>query len=418
MVVSRLLLAATTVMMVATAWGSTDKVVVAEAQYLMADGDTLAAAEQKVLDRAKRRAVEEAGVYLESTFRDSETEKDGRTAQVSALEIRTIAAAITETEILESRRSFEQDRPKFWIRIRATVSLDSLEQAIRRLRSEERLARHFRQLQKENTELRAQLQELQTKAPGVRTLVIVPEGRSEARQRAQALIEAAVQAPSFREKIDLASQAVALDARYVDALIIRGQTYLQMVSDGVSEKSKRREWSGHLKHARADFDRALALEPTSAWAWLGRGDAATWLKHIEDAAQAYERALEIDPLFDVARQRLITLYTTQARKQVAAKRWHEALATLQNLLRTETPESWLPYQKEAYLLRSQVFAKLNQPDKAIEDLSMVLRFDSTNGKALLARARLYQKRLQGSLAREDLERACVLGVATACTSLP
>ena len=79
----------------------------------MADGDTLAGAEEKVLQRARRNAVEEAGVYLEATFHDVEKESGGRSTQISSLELRTIAAAVTETEILESRRSFELNLPVF-----------------------------------------------------------------------------------------------------------------------------------------------------------------------------------------------------------------------------------------------------------------------------------------------------------------
>ena len=62
--------------------------VVAEAQYLMADGDTLAQAEEKVLQRAKRKAVEEAGMYLESTFLDVEKIAGEKSFQTSSLEIR------------------------------------------------------------------------------------------------------------------------------------------------------------------------------------------------------------------------------------------------------------------------------------------------------------------------------------------
>lgn len=41
--------------------------IVAEGHYVMAHGDTLAMAEERVLQRAQRRAVEEAGVYLART---------------------------------------------------------------------------------------------------------------------------------------------------------------------------------------------------------------------------------------------------------------------------------------------------------------------------------------------------------------
>src|SRR5215510_12781602 len=85
------------------AFSASTKTVIADGQYVMADGDTLAGAEEKVLQRAQRNAVEEAGIYLESTFHDVEKVSGGRSSQTSSLEIRTIAAAVTETEILESR---------------------------------------------------------------------------------------------------------------------------------------------------------------------------------------------------------------------------------------------------------------------------------------------------------------------------
>jgi hypothetical protein len=170
----------------APAFSASTKTVIADGQYVMADGDILAGAEGKALQRAQRKAVEEVGVYLESTFHDVEKESGGRSTQTSLLEIRTIAAAVTETEILESRRSFELDRPVFFVRIRATANVSSLAEAIRRLQSDQQLAQHFRQLQQENHQLRSQLQELQQQPVSVRMLVIEPNGKSASHQRARA----------------------------------------------------------------------------------------------------------------------------------------------------------------------------------------------------------------------------------------
>ena len=75
------------------AFSTSTKTVIADGHYVMADGDTLANAEGKVLQRAQRNAVEEAGLYLESTFHDVEKELGGKSTQTSSLEIRTIAAA-------------------------------------------------------------------------------------------------------------------------------------------------------------------------------------------------------------------------------------------------------------------------------------------------------------------------------------
>lgn len=394
------------------------KTVIAESQYAMADGDTLGAAEEKVFHRAQRRAVEEAGIYLESTFHDVEKESGGRISQTSSLEIRTIAAAITQTEILESRRSFENERPVFFIRIRATVNLDSLEEAVRRIKSDEQLARHFRQLQQENHQLRSQLRDLQFQPSGVRTLVIEPTGRGETYYRARTLLDQALHTHNLNDKIALTSEALDLDGRQVDPLIVRGQTFLQLVSLAFSHHAQAPDYDTYLQRAKADFDRAVATDNKNPWAWLGQGDVHSWLKHTDDAVASYERVLELDPFFDVARQRLIGLYTTQARRQAEAKQWQHALSTLKKLLSAENSESWIPYQKEAYLLRSEIYVKLHQSEQAIDDLSTVIRVDPTNANAFLMRAKLYRDRLQGRLAKDDLERACALGSIPACEQLP
>ncbi len=123
-----------------------------------------------------------------------------------------------------------------------------------------------------------------------------------------------------------------LDDRYVDPLIVRGQAYLRLVSLAFSQRGQTLDYAGYLEKAKIDFDRAIALDAKNVWAWVGKGDVLTWLKQLDEAAAAYEQALELDPFADIARQPLIGVYTTQARRQADAKSWHQALATLKKLL--------------------------------------------------------------------------------------
>ena len=400
------------------AFSASTKTVIADGHYVMADGDTLATAEEKVLQRAQRNAVEEAGLYLESTFHDVEKELGGKSTQTSSLEIRTIAAAVTETEILESRRSFELGRPVFFVRIRATVDMGSLAEAIRRFQSNQQLTQHFHRLQQENHHLRAQIQELQQQPIGVRMLAIDPNGKPASYQQARTILETALHTSNLRDKIQLSTDAATLDDHYADPLIVRGQTYLQLVSLAFSQRGQTSDYADYLDKAKIDFDRAIALDAKNVWAWVGKGNVFTWLKQLDKAAEAYEQALSLDPFADIARQPLIGIYTTQARRQADAKSWRQALATLKKLLNPQTPESWIPDQIEAYILRSEIYLKLNQPEQAIEDLSTVIRVDPTNTAALVTRAKLYKARLQGWLAKEDLDRACVIGSVQACEQLP
>ncbi len=397
---------------------ASETTVVTEGRYVMGDSDTLAIAEERVLRLAQRRAVEEAGLYIESTFHDIEKASLGTNFQSSTLEIRTIAAAIAKTEILELRRSFDNDRPNFYIRIRAVVDLDNLQAAVRRWQSEKRFAEHFRRLQSENAELKAQLRELRTAPTGVRTLTIEPLGHSKGREQARLLVEKAILSRHFPQKLELSSQAAARDPQSTEPLIVRGQTYLRLASAAYSNKSRPSEYSEYVDNARMDFDRAILIDPKNTWALLGRGDVNTWLHQPMEAARSFEQALELDPFFDLARHRLINLYTAEARRLAALKQWSSALTVLQKCLPPQTPDSWIPYQKEAYLLRSGIYKKLNQPTQAIDDLSTILRVDSTDREALLARAELYQEELQGRAAKDDLEHACMLGATAACEQLP
>jgi tetratricopeptide (TPR) repeat protein len=400
------------------AFSASTKTIIADGHYVMADGDTLANAEEKVLQRAQRNAVEEAGLYLESTFHDVEKELGGKSTQTSSLEIRTIAAAVTKTEIMESKRSFELGRPVFFVRIRATVDMGSLAEAIRRFQSNQQLTQHFHQLQQENHHLRAQIQELQQQPIGVRMLAIDPNGKPASYQQARTILESALHTSNLRDKIQLSTDAATLDDHYADPLIVRGQTYLQLVSLAFSQRGQTSDYADYLDKAKIDFDRAIALDATNVWAWVGKGNVFTWLKQLDKAAEAYEQALSLDPFADIARQPLIGIYTTQARRQADAKSLHQALVTLGKLLTPHTSESWISYQIEAYVLRSEIYLKLNQPERAIEDLSTVIRVDPTNTAALVTRAKLYRDQLQGWLAKEDLERACVIGSVQACEQLP
>jgi tetratricopeptide (TPR) repeat protein len=399
----------------AQAAGPHVKVAIAEASYVMGDGDTLAGAEENALTRAKRTAVEEAGVYIEATSQDVEKYADGKTSRLNSLSVRTIAAAITETEFLEKRRILDGDRIVFYVKIRATINLDALEDAIKRQKAYEQLAEHHHLLHAENSQLKSELDALRAQLRGSRTVMQL-KGQVRNRRAATDLVHAAVQSRHFPEKIDLVAKAIAADDQYLDAYVVRGQTYLSIASSN-SKKSPRAELNEYADRAIADFDHALVLDPFSPWALLGRGDAFTWKKQTEEAAKNYERALEADPMFDIAQQRLIALHTATAKKQIAARQWRQALATLDPLLRSDESPGWTYQKRDAHMLRSQVYAHLEKLQQAVDELTVVLRVDPANRHALLFRAKLYGRLQQGSSSKNDFDRACALGADEACAAV-
>lgn len=411
-----LLLAAPVLSLPALAAEQHMKVVVADASYVMGDSDTLAGAEEAALTRAKRKAVEETGVYIEAASHDIEKHADGRTTRLNSLSVRTLAAAITETELLDKRRTLEGDRVVFYVKIKATINIDTLEDAIKRQKAYEKLAEHHHQLHAENSQLKSELDALRRQLRGSR-MVAPPKGQLLRNRRAATdLVYAAVQSRHLPEKIELATKAIEADDQYVDAYVVRGQTYLSIASMN-SKKSLRDELNDYVDRAIADFEHALTLDESSPWALLGLGDAYTWKKKTDEAAKNYERVLQVDPLFDVAQQRMIALRTAIAKKQIAARQWRQALATLDSMLPPADTPSWVFHKREAYLLRSQVHTRMNRLQQAVDDLTTVVRVDPTNRQALLFRAKLHERLQQDKSAKDDFDRACSLGSDEACVAI-
>lgn len=101
------------------------KTIVSEASYSMGDGETPSFAEAMVLQKAKQRALEEAGTYVESYTHV-------RNLDLTIDEIRTIAGGVMKTEIVEQNRAIEGSGFRFHIRIRALVTTEKIEDLARR----------------------------------------------------------------------------------------------------------------------------------------------------------------------------------------------------------------------------------------------------------------------------------------------
>lgn len=389
-------------------------IVEADATYVMGDSDTLTGAEEHALLRAKRRAVETAGVYLEAMSEDVERFANGKTSRWNSLAIRTLASAITKTDILEKRRSLDGDRPTFYVKVRVAVQLDVLESAIRRVKSDEQLAEHHRQLEAENSELKAQLdrvQKAERESPQSSDGRPLPES---AARRAATLLRTAVQTRDLPTKLQLLGQALTANPKSPDPYVVRGQTYLRIASLTHARTGASPDVDSYVEQGLADFERALALDPSNGWALLGRGDAQTWKKRPSEAAKDYERILDLDPSFEIARERLITIHTAQARQHITHKHWHQALTTLHRVIEEDAPKHWGAQKMEAHLLRSQVYIAMGETQRAIADLSAVLQQDPAHREALMRRGTLYRKALLGHQAKTDFDVACRLGEENAC----
>lgn len=103
------------------------KTIVSEATYSMGDGETPSFAEAMVLQKAKQAALEQAGTYVESYTHV-------RNLDLTVDEIKTIAGGMLETEVIERKRGLEGDVVRFYVKIRARITTDKMEDLARRIK--------------------------------------------------------------------------------------------------------------------------------------------------------------------------------------------------------------------------------------------------------------------------------------------
>jgi len=127
------------------------KVIAAEATYTMGDGETPTFAEAMVLQKAKQTALEQAGTYVESYTKV-------RNLDLTNDEIQTIAGGVVQVEVLQKKRSAVGEGFQFFVKIKATVATDKMEELAQRIKGKN-VAGEYKQLQQDYARL---IKELET----------------------------------------------------------------------------------------------------------------------------------------------------------------------------------------------------------------------------------------------------------------
>ena len=189
--------------------------ITAEASYLMGDGETPSFAEAMVLQKAKQAALEQAGTYVESHTRLINLD-------LAVDEIRTLAAGVMKTEVIERKRALEGDGVRFWIKIRAMIPTDKIEDLARRVKGGN-VAADYKNLQDQFAKLTKDLDVLKRQ-------VAKPKTESE---REVALDKIREVEKQFRE---VRSMESAFQKR-----LVSGQELSAMVERQLPEEQRRRQ---------------------------------------------------------------------------------------------------------------------------------------------------------------------------------
>lgn len=126
------------------------KVLTAEAAYTMGDGETPSFAEAMALQKAKQMALEQAGTYVESYTKVQNLD-------LTTEEIQTIAGGVLQVEVLDKSRTLIGDGLRFFVKIKATVTTDKMEELAQRVKGKN-VAEEYKKVQEDYARLGKELE--------------------------------------------------------------------------------------------------------------------------------------------------------------------------------------------------------------------------------------------------------------------
>jgi len=377
------------------------KEIVAEGAYNMGDGETPTVAESRALLQAKRTAVEEAGTYVESYSKT-------RNFQLTVDEIQVLASGVMEVEVLEKKRTVVGDGFNFWIKIKARVSTDKMEEMAKRVKEKsvvddyKKIQEAYDKSQKGIEELKGQLSAAKnaTDKKKIETRITDDERLFQANVWLEIgnmhLINVWFERGNkhlikkeFDAAIEAYTNAIALNPNLAYAYSFRGFAY-----------------RGNSQYDRAilDYNKALEANPNDAEAYLSRGASYAGKGQFDMAILDYNKALEANPNYAEAYNKRGLAYANKDQYEKAVLDHNKALEID-------------PNHSKTYLYRGNVYTLCGQYERAIIDFNKALEIEPDDTDPYIKRGATYILLGQYERANYDFQKACNMGSEAGCSAL-
>ena len=265
------------------------RTITAVGEYTMGDGETMAAARERARTAAMRSAVEQAGVYLESTT-------EVQNLAVTNDEITVIAGSILQVKDTTYSKKFVADNSILFIAT-ITAVVDPIDAAALKNRLEDKQqAEDYAKLQtayaKSQEEARALTLQLQQLKSALATAQTQPE-----KERIRTDIAHNEKNFSAAQWIERGNTLLYGQRNYFGAV----QAYTQAIAYDASsaeawrQRAIARRAKGDTADALADCAEAIRLAPFDAAAYLQRAAIYISMRRYDEAIDDYTRVLGIAP---------------------------------------------------------------------------------------------------------------------------
>src|SRR5687767_7410910 len=212
---------------------------------------------------------------------------------------------------------------------------------------------------------------------------------------------ALVFAVAMRDRLATFSSEVAL---WDDAVRKNTDHSLPFVDRAYTSRGAALLRAGRADEALADLDRALQLNPRSAYTYVNRAMALARKGERGQALADFDRAIALNPRFPEAHSERCLLLIRMEEPGRALESCNTALSLAPNL-------------PAALLNRSVLHLRAGRMNEALADVERVLKFEPASGIALYNRGRIHLGLGRAAEARRDLDESCKTGFKQACAAL-
>lgn len=284
---------------------ATVKEIIAEGSYNMGDGETPNVAESRALVQAKAIALERAGTYVASYSKV-------RNIKLMEDEIQVVASGLMDVEVLEKKRAIVGDGINFFVRIKARINPDKMEEMAKKIR-ETSVVEDFKRIQEvytqsrlEVNELRSQLTKMNGEKQGVEAKIVYIEKWFQANEWLDKGKHYWLNR-QYNDAIVACSVAILLNPGFADAYLTRGVAYGD---------------TGRHDRAIEDFNAAIAIDPNAAISYYDRGCSFHSNGQYDKAIEDFNKAIALrsdDP----------DAYTNRGRAYYQTGKMNEAVANFE-----------------------------------------------------------------------------------------
>ena len=369
------------------------KEIISEGTYNMGDGETPTVAESRALLQAKRTALEEAGTYVESysKVKDLKLTED---------EIKVLASGLMEVEILDKKRTVIADGFHFWIKIKARVQTEKMEEMAKRVKEKDviedykRIQEAYDKRQKEIEELKKQLAQAkgEKEKKQIKAKVTGEEKLFQANERFEK-----------KHKQNIGKVVYNKYTGYPEGYITQSGEYTFGVPIGVKEDDVFDKYDQNKKIKSPNTGRPPEKSLSFTNEDLEKYNTAESKEH-DKAIEANAKAIALNPNDDYAYYNRGIVYYGKGRYDRAIEDYNKAIALNPNN----------PY---AYYNRGIAYVQKSQYDRAIEDYNKAIALNPNYAYAYNNRGIAYVRKGQYGRAISDFQKACDLGDEMGCKNL-